>query len=133
MKLRNKVYMKKEDIKKSVLTGMVSGFTAAVTILVLLWSFIIIEDWYTEYKREKSLEEVSSTPPNKSSGVFCPKCTSTDVGEFFYGLYRPEKEDSATIEAVKNNRLIPGGCVVTSMSPKYRCNSCSYTWGHYDR
>ena len=35
--------------------------------------------------------------PDNSSGDFCPKCKSTNVGEYFYGLYREEYEDSATI------------------------------------
>ena len=69
--------------------------------------------------------------PDNSSGDFCPKCKSTNVGEFFYGLYREEYEDSATIAAVKKSRLIPGGCVVDERSPRYRCNDCSYKWGSY--
>lgn len=125
--------MTKEDIKKTVLTGVVSGFTAAVSILVLLWTYLIVEEWYNQHKEKSTIERIASTPSDRHTGDFCPKCNSTDVGEFFYGLYRPEEEDSATIEAVENKRLIPGGCVVTSMSPKYRCNNCSYTWGHYDR
>ena len=125
--------MTKEEIKKSVFIGVISGSSAAVSILVLLWTYIIVDDWYKEYKREKAREEFLSTPPDNFGGYFCPKCKSTEVGEFFYGLYNPKKEDSATIEAVKNKSLIPGGCVVTSMSPKYKCNSCSYTWGHYRR
>lgn len=69
--------------------------------------------------------------PDNSSGDFCPKCKSTNVGEYFYGLYRDEDENSATIAAVKESRLIPGGCVVDERCPRYRCNNCSYTWGSY--
>ena len=65
------------------------------------------------------------------SGDFCPKCKSINVGEYFYGLYREEYEDSATIAAVKESRLIPGGCIVDERSPRYRCNDCSYKWGTY--
>ena len=72
-----------------------------------------------------------STEVDNRGGDFCPKCKSTDVGKFFYGLYSPELEDSATIEAVKNHRLIPGGCVIMEDCPKYKCNSCSYMWGKY--
>ena len=72
-----------------------------------------------------------SSVPDDSSGVFCPKCKSTNVGEYFYGLYRVEDEDSATIAAVKESRLIPGGCVVVEGCPRYRCNDCSYKWGAY--
>lgn len=69
--------------------------------------------------------------PDNSGGDFCPKCKSTNVGEYFYGLYREEYEDSATIAAVKESRLIPGGCVVDERCPRYRCNDCSYKWGSY--
>ena len=56
--------------------------------------------------------------PDNSSGDFCPKCKSTNVGVYFYGLYREEYEDSATIAAVKESRLIPGGCVVDERCPR---------------
>jgi hypothetical protein len=69
--------------------------------------------------------------PDNSSGDFCPKCKSKNVGKYFYGLYREEYEDSATIAAVKESRLIPGGCVVDERCPRYRCNDCSYKWGSY--
>ena len=69
--------------------------------------------------------------PDNSGVDFCPKCKSTNVGEYFYGLYREEYEDSATIAAVKESRLIPGGCVVDERCPRYRCNDCSYKWGSY--
>ena len=36
-----------------------------------------------------------------------------------------------TIAAVKESRLIPGGCVVDERCPRYRCNDCSYKWGSY--
>ena len=68
---------------------------------------------------------------DERSGDFCPKCKSTNVGEYFYGLYREEYEDSATIAAVKESRLISGGCIVDERSPRYRCNDCSYKWGTY--
>ena len=68
---------------------------------------------------------------DNSGGDFCPKCKSTNVGEYFYGLYREEYEDSATIAAVKESRLIPGGCVVDERCPRYRCNDCLYKWGSY--
>lgn len=35
--------------------------------------------------------------PDNRGGDFCPKCKSANVGEYFYGLYREEYEDSAII------------------------------------
>lgn len=122
--------MKKDDIKKAVLTGIVGGITAAVTILVLLWAYIIIIDWYKDYKQQQETERIASILPDKRSGDFCPKCKSTDVGEFFYGYYKQGENDSID-DAVRSNRLIPGGCILDGGNPKYRCNSCYYEWGNY--
>ena len=122
--------MKKDDIKKAVLTGIVGGITAAVTILVLLWAYIFLTDWYKDYKQQKETERIASIPLDKRSGDFCPKCKSTDVGKFFYGYYKQGENDSID-NAVRSNRLIPGGCILDGSNPKYRCNSCYYEWGNY--
>ena len=123
--------MIKEDIKKAMLTGIVSGITAAVTLLGLLWGYIFITDWYRDYQQKRIKERIALTPPDKRSGDFCPECKSSDVGKYFYGLYRPGMVDSATKEAIKNKKLIPGGCTFSSAHPKYRCNSCSYEWANF--
>lgn len=122
--------MTKEDINKSVLTGIVGGITAAVTILVLLWAYIFLTDWYKDYKQQKEAERIASIPLDKRSGDFCPKCKSTDVGKFIYGYYKQGENDSID-DAVRSNRLIPGGCIYYETNPKYKCNSCSYVWGNY--
>ena len=122
--------MTKEDIKKSVLTGIVGRITAAVTILVLLWAYIFIIGWYKDYKQQKEAERIASILPDKRSGDFCPKCMSSDIGEFFYGYYKQGENDSID-NAVRSNRLIPGGCILDGSNPKYRCNSCYYEWGNY--
>ena len=121
--------MKKDDIKKAVLTGIVGGITAAVTILVLLWAYYLT-DWYKDYKQQKETERIASIPPDKRSGDYCPECKSSDVGKYFYGLYKPGANDS-TDEAVRSKKLIPGGCIYYETNPKYKCNSCSYEWGNY--
>ena len=40
----------------------------------------------------------NKSPYDNYLGDRCPKCKSTHVGKFFYGLYDPEREDSATLE-----------------------------------
>ena len=119
--------MTKEDFKKSVLTGVVSGFTAAVLILVLLWTYIYVDHWYKEYKKKCIIKNISLTPPDRRSGEFCPMCKSKDVSRFIYGLRAVN--DSATLDDERKQKLIRGGCVLSSKSPKYKCNSCSYEWG----
>ena len=61
----------------------------------------------------------------------CPKCNSNHVGKFFYGLYDPEREDSATLEKIEKGLLIPGGCVFYDFSPRFRCIDCHFIWGKY--
>ena len=70
-------------------------------------------------------------PYDNCGGDQCPKCKSTHVGRFFYGLYVPEREDSVTLERVKKGILIPGGCMIDKDSPRFRCNDCHFTWGKY--
>ncbi len=69
--------------------------------------------------------------PDNRSGDRCPKCGSTDVGEYFYGLYEPDGRDTILNEDIAKGRLIPGGCMVYESSPRYRCNDCSYRWGNH--
>ena len=69
--------------------------------------------------------------PDDRSGDRCPKCGSTDVGKYFYGLYDPDRRDTVLSEDISKGRLIPGGCMVDESSPRYRCNYCSYRWGNH--
>ena len=64
-------------------------------------------------------------------GEQCPKCKSTDIGTFFYGLYKPLSEDSTTLAQVEEGVLVPGGCIIRDSSPKYRCSDCYFTWGKF--
>ena len=123
--------MTKEDIKKSVLIGVVGGLTAAVSLLALVWAYIEITDWYKEYQRKEAIERIESTPPDRRSGSNCPECNSADIGRYFYGLWSPDAADSATIMAVNCGLLIPGGCVFSKTNPKYKCNRCDYKWGNF--
>ena len=79
-------------------------------------------------KRKLDTERIASTPPDKRSGDFCPMCKSKDVSRFIYGLRAAN--DSATLDDERKQKIIRGGCVLSSKSPKYICNSCSYEWGN---
>lgn len=69
----------------------------------------------------------SFTPDNRS-GDLCPKCKSTDIGRFVYGRIFM---DSVATEKVRSQKWILAGCTLSSKSPKYKCNSCSYEWGNH--
>ena len=73
----------------------------------------------------------NKSPYDNYLGDQCPKCKSTHVDRFFYGLYKPELEDSATLEKIEKGILIPGGCMIFEFSPRFRCNDCKFTWGKY--
>ena len=73
----------------------------------------------------------NKSPYDNYLGDRCPKCKSTHVGKFFYGLYKPEHEDSATLEKIEKGLLIPGGCVIYDFSPRFRCIDCHFIWGKY--
>ena len=47
----------------------------------------------------------NKSPYDNYLGDQCPKCKSTHVGRFFYGLYDPEREDSATLEKIEKGMI----------------------------
>ena len=53
--------MTKETIKSAILTGVVGGITAAATLLISLWLYITIEEWYGDYKRNQIEKQASAT------------------------------------------------------------------------
>lgn len=78
--------------------------------------------------RIPTAEEMMSTFPDNRNGDFCPKCKSTNVGKYIYGL---GVMDSVATEKVRSQKWILAGCTISSKSPKYKCNSCSYEWGNH--
>ena len=118
--------MTKEDIKKSVLIGVVGGFTAAVSLLGLVWAYIEITDWYKEYQRKETIERIESPSPDRRSGSHCPKCQSTNVAKIVYGY--PAKGWRALAEDKKSSFH---GCVLPMNPKKYHCNDCKYDWGSF--
>lgn len=46
--------MTKDDWKKAVVTGIVTGVVGAFMIIILTICYIEISDWYREYKRNKA-------------------------------------------------------------------------------
>ena len=64
-------------------------------------------------------------------GDKCPRCESTDVGKFFYGLYDPNDKDDPLYEEVQEGKYIPGGCVIDDDSPRYGCYNCGLKWGKF--
>lgn len=78
--------------------------------------------------RIPTAEEMMSVFPDNRCGDFCPNCKSSDVGKFIYGRIFM---DSVATERVKSQRWILAGCTLSSKSPRYKCNSCSYEWGNH--
>ena len=122
--------MTKEDVKKAVLTGIICGLTTVVTIYVSAFTYVKVGEWYREYERERAEKKIDSTPPDRRSGSFCPKCKSKDVGRYVYGYWEPYA-DSVTAQAVRSGLLIGGGCAFDETYPKYKCNRCNYKWGNF--
>jgi hypothetical protein len=54
----------------------------------------------------------------------CPECGSTEVAEILYGLFDRDPSD-----VYRDRRVVPGGCVVFSNSPTWRCLGCKAEWG----
>ena len=78
--------------------------------------------------RIPTAEEMMSVLPDNRSGDFCPMCKRSDVGRLVYGRMLM---DSVATEKITSQKWIPAGCSLSSESPKYRCNNCSYEWGNH--
>lgn len=53
----------------------------------------------------------------------CPKCGSNNVAEILYGL--PDFSDEM-LQALKDGKIVCGGCCISGNDPEYRCNKCGY-------
>ena len=87
-------------------------FFGACIVAILGFFFLVRESTYDE-----------------CGGEYCPRCNSKNVGTFLYGLSRPEREDSITMEKVEKGLIIPRGCCISYDSHKYICHDCGLEWG----
>ena len=60
-----------------------------------------------------------------SSNPVCPKCNSTNVAEYLWGL--PMLSDQL-LRDIEEGRVILGGCIICGEDPKFHCNDCKYDW-----
>lgn len=59
----------------------------------------------------------------------CPECTSKNVALIFYGY--PIDIDWY-LKAIKDKKIVGGGCCVSNDDPKWECNDCYWRWGNSD-
>lgn len=57
----------------------------------------------------------------KKTEVKCPKCKSTNIAEFRYGLYDRDEKMNRLIE---EGKVRLGGCEISFDNPAYFCNEC---------
>lgn len=76
--------MTKEDIKKSILIGVVSGFTATITLLFAVWVHTLILDWYRDYKEKIAIENGATS--------HCDRPGVKEMAEAFDSLRLAEQE-----------------------------------------
>ena len=55
--------------------------------------------------------------------VRCPECSSTNTARIVYGLLEPNDQLE---EDIKNNKVHPGGCVISFDDPNRHCNNCEF-------
>ena len=60
-----------------------------------------------------------------SDSPVCPKCNSTNVAKYLWGLRLLDDQLERDIE---EGRVILGGCVVCVDDPKFHCNDCKHDW-----
>lgn len=54
--------MDRNEIKKAILIGIVAGVSGAITILAAVNAYIVVEQWYKDYKQELSQKEWEKSP-----------------------------------------------------------------------
>lgn len=83
------------------------------------WYFYKV--WFLSRHREMGvpMEKQSSDSP------VCPKCNSTNVATYLWGLQLLDDQLERDIE---EGRVILGGCIVCGDDPKFHCNDCKYDW-----
>ena len=60
-----------------------------------------------------------------SDSPVCPKCNSTNVAKYLWGLRLLDDQLERDIE---EGRVILRGCVVCVDDSKFHCNDCNYDW-----
>lgn len=50
--------MNKEEVKAALLTGIIGGITAAITLVVLAFGYIEIKSWYMQHKHRQKIEKL---------------------------------------------------------------------------
>ena len=53
----------------------------------------------------------------------CPKCGSDDIAKILWGLQMPNSESD---KAVKDKKIVLGGCLVSDNDPYWECNDCFF-------
>ena len=56
----------------------------------------------------------------------CPICNGKNVAFILYGYFAPTKEITKGLD---ENKMVVGGCLVSEISPKWKCTDCSRSWG----
>ena len=68
---------------------------------------------------------------NRPQIVTCPKCGSTNIARYSYGL---PAFDAELNEKLESGEIVLGGCCIyTDESPKYYCNDCDHDFGIFRR
>jgi len=57
----------------------------------------------------------------------CPRCGSTRVIPWFWGLPTPESMDDVMAASYRGELMI-GGCCVSDHDPHWHCNACEHDW-----
>jgi DNA-directed RNA polymerase subunit M/transcription elongation factor TFIIS len=76
--------------------------------------------------QKESPNGINNATQNNSELIHtCPKCKSTNVRRYLYGLmrFKSEKERKEF-----EKKYILGGCRVSPSNPNYRCSDCGKVW-----
>jgi len=70
--------------------------------------------------------EADFSLPKKPEGLSCPSCGSDNIAMILYGL--PAMSEKLK-QALENQEVTLGGCMIHDEAPQWVCNECSHKFG----
>ena len=55
--------------------------------------------------------------------IKCPKCGSTNIAKYLFGLLAYSEE---LMKKIEKKEIILGGCLIDDIDPTHHCNDCNY-------
>ena len=80
---------------------------------------------YVDWSFSRHCEMGMPMKKQNSNIPVCPKCNSTNVAKYLWGLRMLSDQ---LLRDIEEGRVILGGCIIYGEDPKFHCNDCKHDW-----